>query len=277
MDIQLRYQNDYTVFKGVKSYGDLVNEIQLKYPLLMDIELTYQDEEGDLIQVSNTSDINAITDLSKVILQMDAQIDYVKLGELERLEREEECKQRMLQDRRNLLQYEIKKEMENYEILSLEKSEFESKCNEEIEELMDRCKKLRDTQREPIIDFKIIFNSSNILGLIREKESNLLLMEDKTGFDTQLQSIQRDVYDAFGQLLFERMLDHQAKHKNWLEKQCQINKINQELQIFEIKKQEKIYSFDRILQRSLENVEKMKAQLNQPLRNDDYYLDSFMY
>ncbi|CAK66330.1 unnamed protein product (macronuclear) [Paramecium tetraurelia] len=277
MDIQLRYQNDQTVFNGVESYDDLQQEIQLKYPLLINIELTYQDEEGDVIQVSNTSDIIAITDLSKVILQMDAQIDYVKLGELERLEREEDQRQRLLQDRRNLLQYEIKKEMENYEIFNLEKSANESKYNEEIEELMDRCKKLKDTEREPIIDFKIIFQNSNILGLIREKESNLLLMEDKTGFDTKLQSIQREVDDAFGNLLQQRILDHQAKHNNWIEKKCQINKIYQELQILETEKQEQLERLDMILKRSQENMAKMKAQLNQPPSNDDYQFDSFMF
>ncbi|CAD8212698.1 unnamed protein product [Paramecium pentaurelia] len=278
MDIQIRYQNEQITFEGVQSYEDLQQEIQLKYPLLKNIELSYQDEENDIIQVSNTSDIIAITDISKVILQMEAQIDQLKVQELERTIKVQEFKQKLIEEQRtNKIEVILLnhlgniKEMKKIQEIIHEKGIIAHQFNQHIQQLKNYQQQLKDFQRKPLSDFKTIFYNSNLFDQIREKESNLLLSEDKKGFKTQLQSIQKEIQDAFEKLFTQRILEHQELYANRLENKCKINMINQEIQMVEHKKQEILQDLDQ-KQRSLEdNVIRNNAELNLFQQNDDQF------
>ncbi|CAD8127316.1 unnamed protein product [Paramecium sonneborni] len=271
MDIQVKYENEQTTFIGVQSYEDLLQEIQQKYPVLMNIELCYLDEEGDTIQVSNTSDIIAITDFSRVILQMEAQIDQQKVQELERARKIEELKQKRLEEQRRKKLEEIQKEMNKIQELNQEKFFIENQIGHQIEELRNRQEQMRDFKVQPLADFQQVFYESNLFDLVREKESELLLLEEKKGFDTQLKTIQKEVQDAFEKLFTRRALQHQENYAKYLDNKQKMNNINQQIQQLNNERQDKLLKLDERLNRLKENVSKMRAELNLPQENNDKF------
>ncbi|CAD8106278.1 unnamed protein product [Paramecium primaurelia] len=273
MDIQIRYQNEQITFEGVQSYEDLQQEIQLKYPLLKNIELSYQDEENDIIQVSNTSDIIAITDISKVILQMEAQIDQLKIQELERTIKVEEFNQKLIEEQRTNKIEEIQKEMKKIQEIIHEKGLIAHQFNQQIQQLKNYQQQLKDFQSKPLSDFKTIFYNSNLFDQIREKESNLLILE----LDLLMlyiigqKRIQNIIIDEFEKLFTQRILEHQELYANRLENKCKINRINQEIQMVEYQKQEILQDLDYKQRRLEDNVIRNNAELNLLQQNDDQF------
>ncbi|CAD8108243.1 unnamed protein product [Paramecium primaurelia] len=271
MDIQVRYQNEQITFIGVQSYEDLQQEIQQRYPLLTNIELSYQDEEGDTIQVSNTSDIIAITDFTKVILQMDAQIDQQKIQELERAKKVEELKQKRLEEQRKKKMEEIQKEMDKIQEINSEKAFIEEQFKQKSEDLRIRCEELQQYQNQPLPDFKQVFYDSNFLDLIRQKESELLVLVDQKGFDTQLKANQKNFQETFEKLFARRTIQHQENYSRWLDNKHKINDINQQIKQVENERLGKLQKLDEKLKRLQENLIKIKADLNMPQQNDDQF------
>ncbi|CAK65197.1 unnamed protein product (macronuclear) [Paramecium tetraurelia] len=271
MDIQVRYQNEQTTYNGVQSFDDLLQEIEKKYPLLTNFELSYQDEEGDTIQVSNTSDIIAITDLHKVIIQMEAQINQNKVQELEKAKKVEELRQKRLEEQKRKKLEELQKEMNKLQELSQEKLQTEQQYREQADQLNHLLIQLSQFQNQPLAEFKKVFYDSDIFDQIREKEQELLVLEDKKGFDTKLKAIQKDVQETFEKLFSKRTVQHQENYQKWLENKHKIQIVNQQIAQKEIEKQGKLQKLDDKLKKVQESVAKMKAELNVPQQIDDLF------
>ncbi|CAD8212018.1 unnamed protein product [Paramecium octaurelia] len=271
MDIQVRYQNELTTYYGVQSYDDLLQEIEKKYPFLRNIDLSYQDEEGDTIQVSNTSDILAIIDFTKVIIQMEAQINQIKVQEYEKAKKVEELKQKRLEEQRRKKQEELQKEMNKLQEASQEKLQIEQQFIEQAVDLNNLLLQLNQFKTQPLPEFKKVFYDSDVFDQIREKEQELLVLEDKKGFDTKLKAIQKDIQETFEKLFARRTVQHQENYQKWLENKHKIHIVNQQIASLENEKQGKLQKQDDKLKKLQESVAKMKAELNIPQQNDDQF------
>ncbi|CAD8116316.1 unnamed protein product [Paramecium sonneborni] len=261
MDIQIEYEGKTDTYYGVSSYEELIQEILQKYSIITDIDLSYQDEEGDTIQVSNTSDLYAINDFQQVLIQMHATIDQEKLLNLEKEKKKQEVRQKKIKEQQQKKQQAIENELQTLAKLQQEFAQNQQQDEYELEQLIQEQLKLESYKPDPLPDFEIALNEANLFDRIKEKEEQLLYLDDKKGFETQLKTIQKEIHDIFHSIYEERKNQYQENYKRWNQTKQSLVKNGEQIE----KKRQKIKkqkdSFEVKLQNHQEKLQKLQHGL----------------
>ncbi|CAD8118906.1 unnamed protein product [Paramecium sonneborni] len=264
MDIQIQYQGNISKYYGITTYENLIQEILQIYQTITDIELSYQDEEGDTIQVSNTSDLYAINDFQQVIIEMNARVDEEQQKNSEKEKKKQEMKQKKFLEQKQKKQHAIENEQL---ILSKMEQEFTQNLEQkqqELEILVQEQLRLEQYKTDPLPVFELALNESNLFDRIKEKEDQLLYIDDKKGFQTQLKTIQKEIHEIFHQIYEERKNQHLQNYKKWNQtKQSlikngeKIEKKRQKIKKYQDSCTEKLQNHRDKLQRLLVELEKL--------------------
>ncbi|CAK61119.1 unnamed protein product (macronuclear) [Paramecium tetraurelia] len=262
MDFQIQYNGETSIYNTISTYEELIQEILQKYQTIQEIELSYQDEEGDIIQVSNTSDLYAINEPDKITIQMKARQDEQKQQELEKEKKRQEIKLKKIKEQQQKKQNAI--DNEELTIANLEK-EIASKLKENQDEILylkSEQQRLEHYKPDPLPDFEVSLNEARLFDRIKEKEDQLLYIEDKKGFETQLRTVQKEIHDIFHQIYEERKNQHSENYKKWNQTKQSLAKVGHQI---ELKEQEaKKYSETSCskLQNHREKLQKLRGELD---------------
>ncbi|CAD8199340.1 unnamed protein product [Paramecium octaurelia] len=260
MDFQIQYNGETTNYNGISSFEELIKDIEQKYQTIKDIELSYQDEEGDIIQVSNTSDLIAIN--GPQLIQMKATKDEQKQQELEKEKKRQEIKLKKMKEQQQKKLNAIINEENTIATLEDEIAKKLKDNEDEIYHLKQVQQQLEHYKPDPLPDFEVSLNEARLFDRIKEKEDQLLYIEDKKGFETQLRTVQKEIHDIFHQIYEERKNQHSENYKKWNQTKQSLAKIGHQI---EQKEQEaKKYSETSInkLQNHREKLQKLKGELD---------------
>ncbi|CAD8205695.1 unnamed protein product [Paramecium pentaurelia] len=261
MDIQISYNGEISKYYGISSYEELIQEILQKYQTIADVELSYQDEEGDVIQVSNTSDLYAISDFQQIIIEMKARQDEQKLKELEKEKKKQEIRQKKLKEQQLKKQNAIDTEEQLISKLEQEFAQNQEQKQNELKSLIEEQQRLENYKPDPLPDFEVALNEAKLFDRIKQKEDQLLYIEDKKGFETQLRTVQKEIHEIFHQIYEERKNQHSENYKKWNQTKQSLGKIGHQIE----QKQQEIKKYQDScadkLQNHREKLQKLKGEL----------------